>query len=607
MKVLVVMRSQTGVPGGAGVSGGQIGMAQIAAALHARGADVELFVGGPPMPYLAGLDGVQTTHLRWPVGLDRLIRRAPARVQAAGTGVRRRRWLAALTSLPALRTADVVHVQGLEDAEALLPVAGGPLVVTHWGRVGRWRASGDPVRDRTLPDRLRRLTEGTRLVAIGDAQAESLAVAGMSVDAVIPPGIDLDHFSPGDHAAARRLAGLPEDDGLVLYVGRLARDKNVGTLLRSFALLRADRDDARLLVVGDGPLRPDLERLAAELGLGGSVTFRSFVPHQDLPAYYCGADVTVVPSDLLETFCMVALEAIACGCPVVVTDQVPEILARFPSVPGASPYDAAAMRDRIADALDGRLTAPEGGAVAEHGWAAVADRYLDVYRTAGRGGSRIPAVTRPPADSSARESLRHVRWIGGGSGSGKSTVARRVAERCGLRLYSTDEAMAAHAKRVRPEDAPLLSAFLAMDLDERWVDRSPEDMLATFHWFRGEGFALIVEDLLALAPEPVVVEGFRLLPELVEPLLADRDHAVWLLPTPEVRREVFEGRGGPSWAFLGRTGDPDRALLNLLERDGMFTERLAADVARLGLRGVEVDGTLGEDALVDRVAWAFGC
>ncbi len=200
-----------------------------------------------------------------------------------------------------------------------------------------------------------------------------------------------------------------------------------------------------------------------------------------------------------------------------------------------------------------------------------------------------------------------MRWIGGGSGSGKSTVAGRVAERCGLRLYSTDDAMAGHAERVRPEDAPLLAAFMAMDMDERWVNRSPEDMLATFHWFHGEGFALIVEDLLALAPEPVVVEGFRLLPELVEPLLADRRHAVWLLPTPGFRRAVFEDRGGSSWAFLSRTGDPERALRNLLDRDRMFTERLAADVARLALAGVEVDGTLGEDALVERVARDFGC
>ena len=58
-----------------------------------------------------------------------------------------------------------------------------------------------------------------------------------------------------------------------------------------------------------------------------------------------------------------------------------------------------------------------------------------------------------------------------------------------------------------------LSEFAAMDMDERWVNRSPETMLDTFHWFRGEGFDLIVEDLQRLARETcVIAEGFRLLP-----------------------------------------------------------------------------------------------
>lgn len=205
------------------------------------------------------------------------------------------------------------------------------------------------------------------------------------------------------------------------------------------------------------------------------------------------------------------------------------------------------------------------------------------------------------------ERLRHVYWIGGGSGSGKSTLARRIADRCGMRVYSTDEAMAGHTERSRPEDVPLLTAFVGMDTDERWVRRSPEEMLATFHWFAGEGFDLIVEDLLRLAPEPVVVEGFRLLPHLVQPLLADRDHAVWLLPAPEFRRAVFDARGGRSWGFLARTGDPERALRNLLERDRMFTERVAAETRRLGLPAVEVDSTMSEEELVARVTETFGC
>lgn len=212
----------------------------------------------------------------------------------------------------------------------------------------------------------------------------------------------------------------------------------------------------------------------------------------------------------------------------------------------------------------------------------------------------------PDARASARDRLRHVYWIGGGSGAGKSTVARRLAARHGLRVYATDDPMAEHARRSTPERAPLLHRFMAMDMDERWVSRPPETMLDTFHWFRGEGFDMIIDDLLRLPRGPVVVEGFRLLPRLVEPLLSVPAHAVWLLPTPDFRRAVFEGRGGSASGFLARTSDPDAALRNLLERDRMFTDLLRAETARLGVPVLEVDATMTEDDLAARVETLFG-
>jgi hypothetical protein len=102
------------------------------------------------------------------------------------------------------------------------------------------------------------------------------------------------------------------------------------------------------------------------------------------------------------------------------------------------------------------------------------------------------------------------------------------------------------ARRVSctPQQAPLLSRFKAMDMDERWVKRSPQTMLESFHWFQGELFGLITEDLLRFPAEPgVIAEGFRLLPRLVKPLLAEPDHAIWLLPTPGFRRAAFASRG----------------------------------------------------------------
>jgi hypothetical protein len=146
-----------------------------------------------------------------------------------------------------------------------------------------------------------------------------------------------------------------------------------------------------------------------------------------------------------------------------------------------------------------------------------------------------------------------------------------------------------------------------MDMDERWVNRPPNTMIETFHWFQGEGFNMIIEDLFCLPRERgVVVEGFRLLPRLVKPLLCVPAHAVWLLPTPAFRQAVVESRGGSASGFLARTTDPERALDNLLERDRMFTDALREETARLEVPAIEVDATMTEDDLAKRVTEGFG-
>jgi hypothetical protein len=158
--------------------------------------------------------------------------------------------------------------------------------------------------------------------------------------------------------------------------------------------------------------------------------------------------------------------------------------------------------------------------------------------------------------------LQHVYWIGGGSGAGKSAIARRLAARYSMQLYPTDDAMLDHVRRCDPKDSPCLTAFQQMDIDERWVNRSPEAMLETFHWFRGEGFGLILEDLLKLpARERIIVEGFRLLPKLVKPLLRQPNQGIWLIPTPQFRLSAFEPRSVAQPPLLSR--EPLK-----LDRDG---------------------------------------
>lgn len=201
--------------------------------------------------------------------------------------------------------------------------------------------------------------------------------------------------------------------------------------------------------------------------------------------------------------------------------------------------------------------------------------------------------------------LDHIRWVGGGSGAGKTTVARRLAERSGLPIYSTDATIEVHASKLSEAAAPLLAGFRRMSMDERWVLSEPPEMYRTFPWFHGEGFELLIEDLHALPTDRItLVEGFRLLPHLVRPLLAAPAHAVWLIPTPGFRRDVFAARD-PSEAFWLRTTDPQRALANLLVRDELFTDAIAAGAVRDGLATIVVDGRQPLDPTVAAIADQF--
>ncbi len=203
-----------------------------------------------------------------------------------------------------------------------------------------------------------------------------------------------------------------------------------------------------------------------------------------------------------------------------------------------------------------------------------------------------------------RDELGDVRFIGGSSGSGKSTVARRLAAKHGFRVYET-EPVSAYVDRTTPGDAPLLHAFLSMDMDERWLNRSPAVMRDTFHGFRGELFPFIIEDLRALPKSPpILAEGFTLLPRLVSQILSAPHQAVWLVPTPDFRRAAFDARGS-TYDIPSKTSDPERALENLLERARLFGEDVERDAMALRLPVIRVDRGLSVDGLVKLVSEAL--
>ena len=143
---------------------------------------------------------------------------------------------------------------------------------------------------------------------------------------VVHPGVDLDLFKPGDQRAARDQLGLNGHHTL-LYVGRLDPIKGVEVLLHTLASMETPRD-VQLLVAG-GDERDEeyirLQTVARKLDVQGKVEFLGSLDHSLLPTYYQAADVCVVPS-YYESFGLVALEAMACGTPVVAS-RVPGLQA----------------------------------------------------------------------------------------------------------------------------------------------------------------------------------------------------------------------------------------------------------------------------------------
>ena len=137
---------------------------------------------------------------------------------------------------------------------------------------------------------------------------------------IVPPAVEHAFFAPGDRAGARRAIGLPVDRPIVLFVGRIQPLKAPDVAIRALAEL--GRADAELVIVGgasgtDGDVEVQLaHRLIDELALADRVRLVEPQPHHILSSYYRAADVVIVPSRS-ESFGLVALEAAACGTPVV--------------------------------------------------------------------------------------------------------------------------------------------------------------------------------------------------------------------------------------------------------------------------------------------------
>jgi D-inositol-3-phosphate glycosyltransferase len=263
--------------------------------------------------------------------------------------------------------------------------------------------------------------EADRLIVNTEIEAQqlvSLHHADRAQIDVVHPGVDLGVFTPGDKAAARAAVGLDPAERIVAFVGRIQPLKAPDVLLRAAAKVAEGRSEAtgecgRLRVVvaggpsGSGLATPDgLIRLADELGIADRVTFLPPQSREQLVDVYRAADVVAVPS-YSESFGLVAVEAQACGTPVVaaavgglpvaVRDGVTGTL-----VDGHDPQDWATAIDALLAGGPERMRAAAIAHAATFSWTHSVDALLASYgRAIGDYRAR-----HPRRDATARRSGR---------------------------------------------------------------------------------------------------------------------------------------------------------------------------------------------------------
>jgi phosphatidyl-myo-inositol alpha-mannosyltransferase len=277
---------------------------------------------------------------------------------------------------------DVIHVH-----EPLVPWAG--LASLRCGNapvVGTFHAWSDRARAYKLARPLGRAVLGrlAAAVAVSDAAAAyhggALGVPKARFR-IVPNGVEVARF-----ASAEPFEDLRADERpTLLFVGRLEKRKGLEPLVRAFTLLKAERPDLRLLVVGDGPERARCQGLLPAR-LRSDVTFLGRVAQEDLPRYYATCDLYVSPALGGESFGIVLLEAMAAGAPIVASDLPGYRSVARDELQGrlVPPGDPQALADAIRALLDnaslrGAMAAEGKRTVQAYDWAVVADRLRDLY------------------------------------------------------------------------------------------------------------------------------------------------------------------------------------------------------------------------------------
>jgi len=166
------------------------------------------------------------------------------------------------------------------------------------------------------------------IVVPGTKHREHFVSLGASPDRIfIMPYASNVIFRKEDYESAQKLREKLSigTKKVILYVGRLVKQKGIEYLIEAFSKLRKERDDVTLIIVGEGESRSELELLSKNLGIGDSIYFAGFVLNTELPPYYLLCDVCVVPSIThvkADIWVRTVNDAMGAGKPVIATDAV---------------------------------------------------------------------------------------------------------------------------------------------------------------------------------------------------------------------------------------------------------------------------------------------
>ncbi|HEV7178501.1 MAG TPA: glycosyltransferase [Candidatus Baltobacteraceae bacterium] len=198
---------------------------------------------------------------------------------------------------------------------------------------------------------------------------------------IVPTGIDVERFAAGRRdPKLRRRVGIRGNERMILFVSRLAREKNLEVLLE--ALARAKDPSLRLVVAGDGPRREDLAQRAFELGVAGQTVFLGNVAREQLPDLYASADAFVFPSTT-ETQGLVQAEALAAGAYVIAADVGPnrEVLGGVGRVVAPTAGAFAEALSGVPDKPDPALAERAKATASRFAIGRQSDRILELYES----------------------------------------------------------------------------------------------------------------------------------------------------------------------------------------------------------------------------------